>query len=123
MAAWSEIERTMTERLGLSRRPIAVAFRELPPAGVAALVAGRPGRLMLLLEAASGAGVATQPGLCSAAPPVACLESRARATSRPRSGQTEIGGGGGSPLATTARSVTRSTGAVASRLRRASHAM
>jgi uncharacterized protein (DUF169 family) len=159
MALWAEIERAVMERLGLSRRPVAVAFRDAPPAGVSAfagtepsgcsfwrlaeagrtfytvpadhhncpigsythaialppprapeleqtlgfmaglgyvrmeevpgiprlaktpgvvvyaplgdspldpdvvLVAGRPGRLMLLLEAAGRAGVATQPGL------------------------------------------------------------
>ena len=159
MAPWAEIEQAVMERLALSRRPVAVAFRDAPPAGVSAfagtepsgcsfwrlaeagrtfytvpadhhncpigsythaiavppqraweleqtlgfmgglgyvrmeevpgiprlakppgvvvyaplgdspvdpdvvLVAGRPGRLMLLLEAAGRAGVATQPGL------------------------------------------------------------
>jgi len=159
MVPWAEIEQAVMERLGLSRRPVAVAFRDAPPAGVSAfagtepsgcsfwrlaeagrtfytvpadhhncpigsythaiavppqraweleqtlgfmgglgyvrmeevpgiprlakppgvvvyaplgdspvdpdvvLVAGRPGRLMLLLEAAGRAGVATQPGL------------------------------------------------------------
>jgi uncharacterized protein (DUF169 family) len=171
MAAWAEVEQTVTQALGLSRRPVAIAFHDAPPAGVSAfagtepsgcsfwrlagagrtfytvpsdhhncpigshthavtlpaaraseleqalgfmaglgyvrmgevpgipvlprtpgavvyaplgetpvdpdvvLVAGRPGRLMLLLEAAGRAGVATQPGLlgrptCMALPAV-----------------------------------------------------
>jgi len=34
MTAWSEIERQLTRRLGISRRPVAVAFRETAPAGI-----------------------------------------------------------------------------------------
>lgn len=42
MAAWAEIERGVTERLGLSRRPVAVAFRDAPPAGVSAFAGSEP---------------------------------------------------------------------------------
>jgi len=34
MAAWSEIEQELTSRLGIARRPVAVAFRDTAPAGV-----------------------------------------------------------------------------------------
>jgi len=34
MAAWSEIEQELTNRLGIARRPVAVAFRDTAPAGV-----------------------------------------------------------------------------------------
>jgi len=50
----------------LARTPGAVVYAPLGDTPVdpdVVLVAGRPGRLMLLLEAAGRAGVATQPGL------------------------------------------------------------
>ena len=50
----------------LARTPGAVVYAPLGDAPVdpdVVLVAGRPGRLMLLLEAAGRAGVTTQPGL------------------------------------------------------------
>jgi len=34
MVAWSDIERRLTSRLGIARRPVAVAFRDAAPAGV-----------------------------------------------------------------------------------------
>ena len=34
MAAWSDIERQLTSRLGIARRPVAVAFRDAAPSGV-----------------------------------------------------------------------------------------
>jgi uncharacterized protein (DUF169 family) len=61
MAAWSEIERTMTARLGLSRRPIAVAFRESPPAGVAAFAGTEPSGCSFWRLAATGRTFYTVP--------------------------------------------------------------
>jgi len=34
MAAWSDIERQLTSRLGIARRPVGVAFRDTAPSGV-----------------------------------------------------------------------------------------
>ena len=42
MAAWAEVERGVMEGLGLSRRPVAVAFRDAPPAGVSAFAGTEP---------------------------------------------------------------------------------
>ena len=42
MAGWAEVERQVVERLGLSRRPVAVAFRDAPPAGVSAFAGSEP---------------------------------------------------------------------------------
>jgi len=42
MAPWAEIEQAVMERLALSRRPVAVAFRDAPPAGVSAFVGTEP---------------------------------------------------------------------------------
>jgi uncharacterized protein (DUF169 family) len=42
MAAWAEVEQGVMERLGLSRRPVAVAFRDAPPAGVSAFAGSEP---------------------------------------------------------------------------------
>ena len=42
MAAWAEVERGVMERLGLSRRPVAVAFRDAPPPGVSAFAGSEP---------------------------------------------------------------------------------
>ena len=42
MAAWSEIEQTIVEKLGLSRRPVAVTFREAPPPSVSAFAGTEP---------------------------------------------------------------------------------
>ena len=42
MAAWAEVERGVIEKLGLSRRPVAVSFRDAPPAGVSAFAGSEP---------------------------------------------------------------------------------
>jgi len=42
MTAWSESERRLTARLGITRRPVAVAFRDTAPAGVARLPGTQP---------------------------------------------------------------------------------
>ena len=42
MAGWSGIEQTIMERLELSRRPVAVTFREAPPPGVTAFAGTEP---------------------------------------------------------------------------------
>jgi uncharacterized protein (DUF169 family) len=42
MTAWNEVEQTITRALDLSRRPVAVAFRETPPAGVTAFTGTEP---------------------------------------------------------------------------------
>jgi uncharacterized protein (DUF169 family) len=42
MAAWGEVEQTLMHTLDLSRRPVAVAFRETPPAGVTAFTGIEP---------------------------------------------------------------------------------
>ena len=42
MAAWQEIERQLTTRLEIPRRPVAVTFREAAPAGVARFEGSQP---------------------------------------------------------------------------------
>jgi uncharacterized protein (DUF169 family) len=42
MSAWTTIEHTVMEKLGLSRRPVAVTFRETPPPGVSAFAGTEP---------------------------------------------------------------------------------
>ena len=42
MVAWAEVERAVMGKLGLSRRPVAVAFRDAPPAGVSAFGGSEP---------------------------------------------------------------------------------
>ena len=42
MAAWQEIERQLSSRLQIPRRPVAVAFREAAPAGVARFEGSQP---------------------------------------------------------------------------------
>lgn len=42
MAAWPEIERQLTQRLGITRRPVAVTFRDAAPAGVARFEGTQP---------------------------------------------------------------------------------
>jgi len=42
MTAWADIERQLTERLGISRRPVAVTFREAAPPGVARFEGTQP---------------------------------------------------------------------------------
>jgi uncharacterized protein (DUF169 family) len=42
MAPWGGIEQAVMERLGLSRRPVAVAFRDAPPEGVSAFAGSEP---------------------------------------------------------------------------------
>ena len=42
MTAWAEIENTVTQSLGLSRRPVAVAFRDAAPAGVSPFAGSEP---------------------------------------------------------------------------------
>jgi uncharacterized protein (DUF169 family) len=42
MVAWTELEQHMARALDLSRRPVAVAFRDTPPAGVPAFTGTEP---------------------------------------------------------------------------------
>jgi uncharacterized protein (DUF169 family) len=54
MAAWAEIEQRITHALSLSRRPVGVAFRQTPPAGVAAFAGTEPSGCSFWRVAAAG---------------------------------------------------------------------
>jgi uncharacterized protein (DUF169 family) len=54
MAAWAEIEQTVSRALSLSRRPVAVAFRTTPPAGVPAFTGTEPSGCSFWRVAAAG---------------------------------------------------------------------
>ena len=54
MTAWSEIERLLTGRLGISRRPVAVTFRDAAPAGVARFEGTQPSGCSFWRLAADG---------------------------------------------------------------------
>jgi len=62
MAAWAEVERGVTEKLGLSRRPVAVAFRDAPPAGVSAFAGSEPSSCSFWRLAEAGRTFYTVPG-------------------------------------------------------------
>src|SRR5437762_1706005 len=65
MLDYRSIEQRLSSELGLTRRPIAIAFGDTPPAGDTPLdpdvvmFCGLAARVMLLQEAAIGAGVAS----------------------------------------------------------------
>lgn len=54
MTDFAAVEKQLTAALGLTRRPIAVTFRESPPAGVAALTGTQPSGCSFWRLAASG---------------------------------------------------------------------
>jgi uncharacterized protein (DUF169 family) len=61
MTAWSEIERLLTGRLGISRRPVAVTFRDAAPAGVARFEGTQPSGCSFWRLAADGRAFYTVP--------------------------------------------------------------
>jgi uncharacterized protein (DUF169 family) len=54
MADYAQIERQLTDVLHLSRRPVAIAFRETPPAGVVKLSGSQPSGCSFWRLAANG---------------------------------------------------------------------
>lgn len=62
MAAWGEIEQGITRALGLTRRPVAVTFRETPPAGVSPFSGTEPSGCSFWRLAAAGRVFYTVPG-------------------------------------------------------------
>jgi len=54
MTAWAEVEQTVARALSLSRRPVAVAFRDAPPAGVPAFTGVEPSGCSFWRVAAGG---------------------------------------------------------------------
>jgi len=54
MSNFSGVETQLTNALGLTRRPVAIAFRESPPAGVAPLTGSQPSGCSFWRLAASG---------------------------------------------------------------------
>ena len=54
MIDYTQIERRLTDVLHLSRRPVAIAFRETPPAGVSKLAGSQPSSCSFWRVAASG---------------------------------------------------------------------
>jgi uncharacterized protein (DUF169 family) len=54
MSDYTEIERRLTDALHLSRRPVAIAFRETPPAGVSKLSGTQPSGCSFWRLAAAG---------------------------------------------------------------------
>lgn len=61
MAAWAEIEQTLTRALDLPRRPVAVAFRTTPPPGVPAFAGTEPSGCSFWRVAAAGRAFYTVP--------------------------------------------------------------
>jgi uncharacterized protein (DUF169 family) len=61
MVLWGELERTLTEALGLSHRPVAVAFRDAPPAGVPAFAGSEPSGCSFWRLAGAGRTFSTVP--------------------------------------------------------------
>lgn len=62
MAAWSEMEQQVTRALSLSRRPVAVTFRETAPAGVAPFSGTEPSGCSFWRLAGAGRIFYTVPG-------------------------------------------------------------
>jgi len=54
MAPWADLEQDLRRALNLSRRPVAVAFRETPPAGVSAFAGTEPSGCSFWRLAAAG---------------------------------------------------------------------
>jgi uncharacterized protein (DUF169 family) len=61
MTAWAEIERVLTQALTLSRRPVAVAYRDRPPEGVAAFTGTEPSGCSFWRLAGAGQTFSTVP--------------------------------------------------------------
>jgi len=61
MTDWREIERRLTEAVGPRRRPVAVAFRAAPPAGVPRFAGRQPSGCSFWRLAAEGRGFYTVP--------------------------------------------------------------
>jgi len=61
MTDYAAIEQQLTDSLRLSRRPVAIAFREAPPAGVAKLEGSQPSGCSFWRLAAAGATFYTVP--------------------------------------------------------------
>jgi uncharacterized protein (DUF169 family) len=61
MAAWAPVERQLTHALDLARRPVAVSFRDAPPAGVSAFAGAEPSGCSFWRVAASGRTFYTVP--------------------------------------------------------------
>jgi uncharacterized protein (DUF169 family) len=62
MTSYSHIEHLLMDTLGLRRRPVAIAFPETPPAGVAAFVGSLPSGCSFWKLAAEGRTFYTVPG-------------------------------------------------------------
>jgi uncharacterized protein (DUF169 family) len=62
MASWAEVEQGMRSVLSLSRRPVAVAFRDAPPVGVPAFAGTAPSGCSFWRLAADGRAFYTVPG-------------------------------------------------------------
>jgi uncharacterized protein (DUF169 family) len=62
MTDWTDIEQTLSRSLSLPRRPVAVAFRDTPPAGVPAFAGTEPSGCSFWRVAASGRAFYTVPG-------------------------------------------------------------
>jgi uncharacterized protein (DUF169 family) len=61
MDHYAHIEQTLTAALGLTRRPVAIAFRDTPPAGVAKLEGSQPSGCSFWRLAAAGHSFYTVP--------------------------------------------------------------
>src|SRR2546427_706414 len=61
MTDWGSIERRLRERLGLTRRPVAVAFRDAPPAGAKPFTGSEPSGCSFWRLAMEGPAFYTRP--------------------------------------------------------------
>jgi uncharacterized protein (DUF169 family) len=61
MAAWADLERVLMQALALSRRPVAVAYRDVPPDGVTAFAGTEPSGCSFWRLAAAGRTFSTVP--------------------------------------------------------------
>jgi len=61
MAPWADVEQELQRALNLSRRPVAVAFRDAPPAGVSAFAGTEPSGCSFWRLAAAGRAFYTVP--------------------------------------------------------------
>jgi uncharacterized protein (DUF169 family) len=62
MGSWTEVEQELQRALNLSRRPVAVAFRDSPPAGVPAFTGTEPSGCSFWRLAGAGRAFYTVPG-------------------------------------------------------------
>lgn len=62
MASWTEVEQELQRALNLRHRPVAVAFRDTPPAGVPAFAGSEPSGCSFWRLAAAGRAFYTVPG-------------------------------------------------------------